>query len=286
MSSAISALSLLFTTQISLHLFSDTEGSVIDALKVPPIVRNGTGPVDLSCIYRIERNENGLVIKWYHGADQIYQWIPPLPPRDVGIISGLSRYPEEHLQRPETHSIIRLERVTTDMAGDYVCMVSTFRDEAVKRARMIVYAPELNATIRASAFNATHLNLTCVAIGARPPPLLKFYIEGTEVEDNSMTIEETDFSKGDLWAAQGEDHPLSRPNFIADKRRGRSVSNCTACAIAYALGDESNGRRWWGKISTSSSTPQDYHSLLGAHLRRVGNALPQGRTNDFTIGIG
>jgi len=40
-------------------------------------VRNGTGPVDLICAYQIDENENGLVIKWFHEAYQIYQWIPP-----------------------------------------------------------------------------------------------------------------------------------------------------------------------------------------------------------------
>lgn len=40
-------------------------------------VHNGTGPIELMCIYQIDKNEHGLVIKWYHNMEQIYQWIPP-----------------------------------------------------------------------------------------------------------------------------------------------------------------------------------------------------------------
>lgn len=57
--------------------FAGARGSSIRSLNVPLVVRNGTGPVDLACVYEIDDNENGLVIKWFHEAYQIYQWIPP-----------------------------------------------------------------------------------------------------------------------------------------------------------------------------------------------------------------
>lgn len=44
---------------------------------MPVAIHNGTGPVELSCFYHVDEMENGLVIKWYHNAEQIYQWIPP-----------------------------------------------------------------------------------------------------------------------------------------------------------------------------------------------------------------
>lgn len=57
--------------------FAGARGTLIKSLDVPLVVRNGTGPVDLICIYEIDKYENGLVIKWFHEAYQIYQWIPP-----------------------------------------------------------------------------------------------------------------------------------------------------------------------------------------------------------------
>jgi hypothetical protein len=46
-------------------------------MDVPLVVRNGTGPIDMICAYEVDEDENGLVIKWFHEAHQIYQWIPP-----------------------------------------------------------------------------------------------------------------------------------------------------------------------------------------------------------------
>lgn len=71
--------------------FAGARGSSIKSLDVPLVVRNGTGPVDLACVYEIDDNENGLVIKWFHEAYQIYQWIPPsnLHPRNL-IITYMS----------------------------------------------------------------------------------------------------------------------------------------------------------------------------------------------------
>lgn len=57
--------------------FAGARGSTIRFLDVPLAVRNGTGPVDLICVYEVDEDENGLVIKWFHEAYQIYQWIPP-----------------------------------------------------------------------------------------------------------------------------------------------------------------------------------------------------------------
>lgn len=59
------------------YCFAGTGGSSIRSLDVPLAIRNGTGPVDLICVYEVDEDENGLVIKWFHEAYQIYQWIPP-----------------------------------------------------------------------------------------------------------------------------------------------------------------------------------------------------------------
>ncbi|KAL6418900.1 hypothetical protein ACFW04_001495 [Cataglyphis niger] len=175
-------------------------GTSIKFLDVPHIVRNGTGPIDLICVYEIDKDDNGLVIKWFHEAYQIYQWIPPMPPQDIGIIEGLAEYPVEKLRNPYSHSIIQLKTVTMDMTGEYMCTISTFQYEASASARMIVYVPESDMTVRTYPFNRTHVNLTCAVTGARPRPSLKLYIEGVERNNRGYEASEssTDWYKDDL----------------------------------------------------------------------------------------
>ncbi|XP_017878081.1 uncharacterized protein LOC108623792 isoform X2 [Ceratina calcarata] len=181
MSSATNDISLLFIVILLRNHFPD----------VPLVIRNGSGPIDLSCIYNVKEHENGLVVKWYHNTDQIYQWIPPMPPQDVGVISGFAEYPEEYLRHPNSRSIIRLKMATLEMRGDYTCAISTFQEEDARRTRMTVYEPESNATIHVSSFNESHMNVTCVVNGAQPRPMLKIYVEGMEVNnyyDKSVKI--------------------------------------------------------------------------------------------------
>ncbi|XP_046822865.1 uncharacterized protein LOC124425891 isoform X2 [Vespa crabro] len=139
MSSTTLSVFFFLTRVIILKYFSAIDASIIESINVPSVVHNGTGPIELSCIYKIDENENGLVIKWYHELDQIYQWIPPLPPQDTGIIANYSKYPTENLREPERRSIIYLKMITLDMSGEYMCVVKTFHSEHTKAARMIVY---------------------------------------------------------------------------------------------------------------------------------------------------
>ncbi|XP_053980000.1 uncharacterized protein LOC128877064 isoform X1 [Hylaeus volcanicus] len=185
---------LLLAATIS-NPFPDTQASRIDAMNIPLVVRNSTGPIDLSCVYYVGSEENGLVIKWYHNMDQIYQWIPPMPPQDAGVINGFVEYPE---QDPNSRSVIRLKTITLEMSGEYSCTISTFQESDTMRSRMIVYVPETDATIHVSSFNETHLNLTCVASGAHPRPILKLYIEGIEIDDYYDGNEEIELYRKDM----------------------------------------------------------------------------------------
>ncbi|XP_033336888.2 uncharacterized protein LOC117226538 [Megalopta genalis] len=197
MLSTVYTIFLLAIATISVP-FPDMCASRINVLDLPRIVRNGTGPIDLSCVYHVRSDENGLVVKWYHNMDQVYQWIPPMLPQDVGVIDGFAEYPGNNLRHPTSQSIIHLKTVTVDMSGEYTCSVSTFQEEDSKRSQMIVYAPEKNATIHVSSFNKTHLNLTCVVNGAHPRPILKFYVEGVEVHSYYDRTEKIEWYRKDL----------------------------------------------------------------------------------------
>ncbi|XP_076239981.1 uncharacterized protein LOC143182679 [Calliopsis andreniformis] len=191
-------MAFLLAAAIISNPFQDILASKIDTLDMPLVVRNGTGPIDLSCIYNVKSEENGLVIKWYHNMNQIYQWIPPMPPQDVGVISGFAEYPEQNLKHPNSLSIIRLKLVTVEMSGEYTCLISTFQEEDLERTRMIVYEPETSAKIHVVAFNETHLNVTCVVNGAHPRPVLKFYVEGFEVDNYYDQIEKKEWYRKNL----------------------------------------------------------------------------------------
>lgn len=60
-------------------------------------------------------------------------------PQDIGIISGLTEYPSENMNQPQSHSIIRLKKVTIEMTGDYTCSVSTFSEDVTAAKHMTVY---------------------------------------------------------------------------------------------------------------------------------------------------
>lgn len=62
--------------------------------------------------------------------------------------------------------------------------------------------PETNLSIHVSSFNKSHLNLTCVANGAQPRPILKIYIEGTEVNNYYDKTVETIKYKNILFATR------------------------------------------------------------------------------------
>ncbi|XP_061930248.1 uncharacterized protein LOC108001846 isoform X2 [Apis cerana] len=161
MSSVTYSVLFFIITLIKIFIpISDIYASKIYSLDVPLVVRNGTGPIDLSCIYNIKEKENGLVIKWYHNIDQIYQWIPPMPPQDTGVINGFTEYSEQSLRDFNSRSIIHLKMAIVEMSGQYTCIISTFQKEDMKRTKMIVYAN-----------------------GAQPRPILKIYIEGIEVNN-------------------------------------------------------------------------------------------------------
>ncbi|KYN40573.1 hypothetical protein ALC56_04882 [Trachymyrmex septentrionalis] len=198
--------------------YSGVRGSSIKSLDVPMAVRNGTGPVDLTCAYQIDENENGLVIKWFHEAYQIYQWIPPIPPQDIGIIEGIAEYPAENLKNPYSCSMIRLKTVTINMTGEYTCTISTYQDEASNSTKMIVYVPESNMTVRTYPFNKTHVNLICVVMGALPRPSLKLYVNG--IESNSCESDLgplTDWYKG---------NPQTSLNVIIENTLDPAIIEC------------------------------------------------------------
>lgn len=73
-------------------------------------------------------------------------------------------------------------------------------------------------TVRIYPFNKTHVNLTCVVMGARPRPSLKLYVEG--IESNN---------RGDNWGFSTiwyEGNPRTSLDVIVEDTLDPAVVEC------------------------------------------------------------
>ncbi|PSN52838.1 hypothetical protein C0J52_09678 [Blattella germanica] len=124
-------------------------GSVqIKDLRVPPTVKNGSRYALLDCEYTLKPDElnadaySGLVVKWYfnNSPSPVYQWIPGQKPQDLGVLRGkldLSHRASDH--GATMHRALYIPNPTTELSGDYKCLVSTFSDEDFMTKKMVVY---------------------------------------------------------------------------------------------------------------------------------------------------
>ncbi|KAF4525129.1 hypothetical protein B566_EDAN005071 [Ephemera danica] len=120
-------------------------GVQIKELKVPPLVLNGSGnAVTLDCEYSLEPREltgNSLVVKWFHNnvPAPVYQWIPPLPPQDLGVLRGRLDLSYGASTNKTNKNGLRIINPTTELSGEYKCSISTFEAEDFMIKRMIVF---------------------------------------------------------------------------------------------------------------------------------------------------
>lgn len=130
-------------------LYVGALGIQITDLRVPSAVRNNSGSAALlDCEYTLKPAEiagegfSGLVVKWYfnNGPSPVYQWIPGQKPQDLGILKGrldLSHRASDHVAT--MHRALYIPNPTTDLSGEYKCLVSTFNDEDFMTKKMVVF---------------------------------------------------------------------------------------------------------------------------------------------------
>ncbi|KOB71539.1 Uncharacterized protein OBRU01_13950 [Operophtera brumata] len=106
----------------------------------------GTDSVVLDCEYGASKPvgvKEGLVMKWFFNgsAGLVQQWIPPMRPQVIGLLKGKVelnfRISDEPLQ---AYRAIKILRPTTDLSGNYTCVVSTFMEEDRQTRPMLVYS--------------------------------------------------------------------------------------------------------------------------------------------------
>jgi hypothetical protein len=120
----------------------------IKVLRVPPSVRNGSRSALLDCEYTLKPAEiagdrfSGLVVKWYFNSSPspVYQWIPGQKPQDLGILKGRLDLSHRASSNVATmHRALYIPNPTTELTGEYKCLVSTFDDEDFMTKKMVVY---------------------------------------------------------------------------------------------------------------------------------------------------
>ncbi|KAI5747313.1 hypothetical protein M8J77_013401 [Diaphorina citri] len=119
----------------------------ITDLRVPSLVRNGSAShALLDCEYSLSQEESGpnsgLVVKWFFNdsPSPVYQWIPGKHPQDLDILKGRLNLDYKASNHKSTmHRALYINNPTTELSGNYKCVVSTFDDEDFMNKKMTVF---------------------------------------------------------------------------------------------------------------------------------------------------
>lgn len=194
----------------------------------------------------------GLVVKWYfrrnpipaapndamaiiNDNEQVYQWIAgggpeaggglgPLSGRTVDVTAETPRADRSYL-----HRVIRVERPTAELTGEYRCQVEDWNSERRSAWHpMVVYTPErifkisvddnddddeddiaegsggdVNFTTPAEPMSSnapqtgpkkwpTEINITCYAAGMHPEPSMSIWVNGVSLDSVTSVVTEDD----------------------------------------------------------------------------------------------
>ncbi|CAH2991204.1 unnamed protein product [Chilo suppressalis] len=86
-------------------------------------------------------------MKWFFNgsANLIYQWIPPMRPQVIGLLKGKVDLNFRISDIPiQAYRAIKILKPTTDLSGNYTCVVSTFLKEDRQTRTMLVYSTGKN----------------------------------------------------------------------------------------------------------------------------------------------
>ncbi|XP_012058560.1 PREDICTED: uncharacterized protein LOC105621710 [Atta cephalotes] len=121
---------------------------IIKRINIPPTVKlNDTDYIILDCDYDLENTSStGLVVKWFFNTNQvIYQWIYgryPLADEPAAKYVDLT-YKASNDPYTE-YRAIKLNKPGVDLTGIYTCVISTYADERMANASMIVYSSRIS----------------------------------------------------------------------------------------------------------------------------------------------
>lgn len=173
---------------VLLSAFYSVHTVQITRLHVPQYVSNGSHAAILDCEYalgpRESINASGLVVKWFFndGPAPVYQWIPPQRPQELGVLRGRLDLTYQATKSSESrHRALYIRNPTTDLSGEWKCLVSTFDDEDFMTKKMVVYAHEKQFELTQSRPGREEaVNITCRAQGIYPEPKMALLRGGSD----------------------------------------------------------------------------------------------------------
>ncbi|XP_022113646.2 uncharacterized protein LOC110992231 [Pieris rapae] len=145
----------------------------IISMRVPEVLQYGTREaVTLDCDY-ITKNVTGLVVKWFFSdrSQPVYQWIPPQKPQALGILKNKLDLNYKISHNPYTqHRALRIVQPSTELTGNYTCVVSTFLAEDERTRPMTIFVPEKRFDMIMDRLSDGYLNIICSVEGVFPQP--------------------------------------------------------------------------------------------------------------------
>lgn len=94
-------------------------------------------PIYMDCMYDVQPDESGFVLKWMLDGITIYQWIPPKRPQAIAFFKTRADTTYEiegdTLGRFRSLKIIRPE---FNMTGEFTCSVQTFKSSDKRSAKL------------------------------------------------------------------------------------------------------------------------------------------------------
>ncbi|KAG7161448.1 hypothetical protein Hamer_G021110, partial [Homarus americanus] len=134
----------------------------------------------------------------------VYQWIPPLRPQALGVLSGRVNTTYEASRDPwAVHRALYIPHPDPSLSGQYSCSVSTFEDEDTRTAHLLVWRPARDVELKYWRPSEYLVNITCSVAGVAPRPEFTLYTtdpngtrQGVQVRGTNGHLGED----GEWWA--------------------------------------------------------------------------------------
>ncbi|XP_044729275.1 uncharacterized protein LOC123292627 [Chrysoperla carnea] len=171
----------------------------IKDLKIPDVIEYGTmDELTLDCDYDIDKDANGLVVKWFFDdTQQIYQWIPKNKPQDSGLLKGKIdlKYKASN-DSNKMYRALHIKDVNPQLTGNYTCVVSTFDDEVRESKRMVIFDKQDEFNLTFDNVDDNTIKITCSATNIYPKPNITINASRPDV---SSEVENATLGEDQLW---------------------------------------------------------------------------------------
>lgn len=116
---------------------------------MPPAVKNNSGQAAiLDCNFSFRTDDADLELKWLLNDKIVYRWTPDRAPQVMGILKDRLDLQYKATEEPQSaYRAMKIINPTTDVSGEYKCVVSTSTDEDFSMRNMTVFGTSLTFSI-------------------------------------------------------------------------------------------------------------------------------------------